>query len=93
MSMSTHVVAIVPPDEQREKMKAVYDACKSAKVSLPDEVADYFDGERLDAYGAALNIDGHEAVEEWKGDMESGFQVDLSKLPNHVKFIRFYNSY
>lgn len=93
MSMSTHVVAIIPPNEQWYKMKAIYDACELVGVSIPDEVADYFDGERPDANGAMLDIDKHEAVKKWEGDMQSGFQVNISKLPKHVKFIRFYNSY
>jgi hypothetical protein len=32
-------------------------------------------------------------VKEWSADERDGYELDLSKLPPDVKFIRFYNAY
>jgi hypothetical protein len=45
MSMSMHVIGFVPPDGTWAQMKAIWDACQAAGVSLPDEVEDFFGGE------------------------------------------------
>lgn len=91
MGMSRNVCGIVPPDEQWMKMKAVYDACMKADIDIPDEVDEYFDGRNPDDKGMQIDID--DAVEEYSGDSEDGFDVDLSKLPKKVKIIRFTNSW
>lgn len=90
MSMSTHVVGIVPPDEEWQKMKAVWDACRAAGIDLPDSVGHYFDDEAPDPKGVVVAIE----AKQWDdGDMCSGLEVDLDKVRKDVRTIRFYNSY
>jgi len=92
MSMNSYIVAFRPPDETFKKMKAVFDACVEAGVDLPAEVSRFFDNTEPDPKGVEISI--KDAVEEWTdGDMSQGFQVDLKKLPQGVKYIRFYNQW
>jgi hypothetical protein len=89
MSMSTHIRGIVPPDETWQQMKAAWDACETAGVPIPDAVYDFFDGEPPDPEGVVVSI----PFRDWKGDMESGYEVDVADLPEHVKTIRFWNEW
>lgn len=91
MSISTHVVAFRPADERWQSMKAIYDVCCKADVTIPEEVLDFFDNEPPDEAGVEVDID--EAVRGWSDDSREGFEVDLTKLPYGVKILRFYNSY
>ena len=43
MGMSSHVTGFKLPDEKWKKMKAIYDACKVANISPPQEVNEFFD--------------------------------------------------
>ncbi len=92
MSMSTHVVGFIPPDEKYKARLAAFDACEDAGVEPPAEL--YHNGERPDDTGAEVEIEDTEAVSEWTDDNGSaGFEVDLTKLPKDVKVIRFYNNW
>jgi len=91
MSMSTHVVAFRPPDERWHKMKAIYDACLLAHISIPDEVEDFFNGEEPDESGVEIDIDN--ILQEWGDDSRDGYQLELSRLPKEVTIIRFYNAW
>lgn len=93
MSMSTHVVGFAPPDEKWQKMKAVWDACAAAKIPVPDEVDRFFNFNVPDSSGVEIELENLECVSEYRAEMVDGFQIDLSKLPPNVKFIRFFNSY
>lgn len=93
MGMSTHVVAIRPPDERWTQMKAVYDACAAAGLQPPDEVMDYFDGEEPDPKGVVLDLVRSGAVQDWSDDYSIGLEVRLAKLPPDVQILRFYNSW
>lgn len=93
MGMSTHVVGIRPPDDLWHKMKAVWDACSTIGVEIPDEVQDYFGGQAPDPKGVVVSLRGTGCVQEYKAEMREGFEVDISKLPKNVKIVRFYNSY
>lgn len=89
MSMSTHVIGIMPPDEKFRKMKAAWDACEAAGIEPPGEVEDFFGGERPDTDGAAVDLKGR----EWSNDHQQGVEIDIADLPPGVKTIRFYNSW
>lgn len=56
MSMSTHVVGIVPPDDDWKKMKQVYDACVAANIDVPDNVWDFFNNEEPDDAGVLIDL-------------------------------------
>lgn len=89
MSMSTHVVGIVPPDLTYKRMMTVWEGCKAANVAIPKEVHDFFDGAEPDGKGLTIDI----PHSEYLADMESGIEVHLEDIPPQVKTIRFFNSY
>jgi hypothetical protein len=96
MSMATHVIGFKPPDEKWRKMKAIWDACMAARVDPPKEVDEFFGGEPPDDSG--VEVDERKLIEcgairEWKEEMRSGFEVDVSKIPDDVAVIRCHNSY
>ena len=91
MSMSTHIIAFRPPDEKFQRMKAAFDACVAAGIDPPQELWAFFNGETPSEEGVEIDISN--AVYPWGEDTQEGYQVDLSKLPKDVKYIRFYNSF
>lgn len=92
MGMSTHVVGYKPADETWKKMKAVWDSCRVAEVPVPKTVNDYFGGEYPgDAPGMEISIKG--ATREFSVDSSDIIEIDISKLPTGVSFIRFCNSW
>lgn len=94
MSMCSYVVGIAPPDDEWRRMKAVYDSCRVAGVGVPQEVIEFFNGEQPDDKGVIIRLNGHESTKPiFENNPESGFEVDVSKLPSHVKIIRFVNSW
>ena len=93
MSMSSHVVGFVPPDETWERMKDVWDACAAADISPPDEVYNFFGGETPDERGVEVPLEKTQCCREYNAEMCDGYEIDLTSLPAAVKFIRFYNSY
>ncbi len=91
MGMSMHVIGYMPADEKWKKMKTVWDACKAARVEPPEEVDEFFEGEDPgDAPGKEVDLEYSGAAKEWKDDMREGFEVDVTQLPEGVRFIRFY---
>lgn len=95
MGMSSHVVAIRPPDERWRQMRAVWDACTAAGIDPPSEVEEFFDGERPDSEGVVIDLrhPRSDAVREWRNDHSEGYEVLLDQLPPDVKILRFYNSW
>jgi len=89
MSMTTHVIGIVPADEKWLKMKEVWDVCRAAGFDPPDEVYDFFEGQDPDDKGMAVEI----PHEEWAADMDQGVEIEVANIPDKVKIIRFYNSW
>ena len=93
MGMSTSIFGFKPPDEKWKKMKEVRDACLEAGVMIPSEVDDFFEGESPDNAGVRVNLEEHECVSKYRGEVEEGFEVDVRKLPKDVVLIRFVNSW
>lgn len=99
MGMSTYMVGFVPPDEQWEKYKKVWFACKEAGIEPPDDVYDYFKGEEPSENGMEISIkyskvpEVKSALKEYRHDTREGYEVDLTKLPKNIKVLRFYNSW
>lgn len=96
MSMSTHLVAFTPDtDPEYQKHLKVWNMCEELEVSLPAETYSYF----LNGYMSTpeekleVTLEEGEHYKEWEGDMQEGFEVDLTKLPKGVTKLRFYNSY
>lgn len=100
MGMSTHIVGVKPPDEKWKRMKKVWDACKAADISIPDEVVEFFNNEEPDDKGIVIDFGSsysgqktNPCVRKWSEDTSSGFEVDLKLVPHDVTIIRFYNSW
>ncbi len=91
MGMYSYVYGIKPADEKFKKMLDIYKLCQESDVEIPDEVDDFFDGEPPDEKG--VHIDLKDITKPCGGDMEEGFEVDITDLPKDVKIIRFINSY
>ncbi len=96
MGMSSSVIGVRDLDGQFKKMMAAKLACEAAEVGYPQEIQDYFndpdeDEDELRREMGEVNI--NEAVSEYGGDGTDTWEVDLSKLPDGVKAIRFENSY
>ncbi len=92
MSMSTHAVGFKPADEKWNQMKAIWDMCERNLVTVPDEVSDFFDGESPgDKPGMEVPLGG--AIREYSDANYDGYEIDISKLPADVRFLRVYNSW
>ncbi len=90
--MSSHVVGYRKKDGRWAEMEAVWAACDAAGLETPEVVLDFFGGEDpFGKPGAEVDIKG--AVSEHMGECENGFEVDLEKLPEGLRWIRFVNAY
>ena len=74
-------------------MAAVWTACETAGVDIPDDVLDFFDGDERgpDQPGAVIDIE--QAVTAYVDDAQQGYDVDITKLPKSLRIIRFYNAW
>jgi len=96
MGMSNHVLGVRDLDGRFAKMMAAKLACDAASVGYPDEIYKYFKcpGECEDYLRQEMeSVDITDAVSEYSKDEMDIFEVDLSKLPEGVKAVRFKNSY
>lgn len=92
MSMSTYVRLVRAPDEKFQKMRTIYETCKSAGVDIPDEVERFFEWERPQDLGVIFDPPGEAVTQSSDGSREF-FDVDVSKLPDGVTHVRFVNSW
>ena len=107
MGMSTCVVGIIPKDDDEfKRMTSILTNCIVQEIAPPKEVLDYFNidlgeddylcdcEEVLDEKGVIVEDSLIKAaVEAYSGEMESGYDIDIRKLPSNVKIIRVYNSW
>lgn len=91
MSSYLCLMGIVPPDSKWIKMKKIHDSCKEADIDPPQEVEEFFDGVEPDDKGMVIDLEKY--AKEWRADSMDGFEIEVSKLPENIKFIRVYNSY
>jgi len=87
MSQSYSVVAIKPPDEKWKQMKAIWDACDLAKVSVPKEVSTYFNHQYPDPNGVVVDVSFKQV--DGLRDGLAGFDVELASVPEDAKILRF----
>lgn len=92
MSMSTHIIGFKPPDDRWMEMKAVWDACEKAGITIPDRVLNFFDDRAPDENGVTVEL-FPDYASAWVADGQGGYQITLSDLPEDIKVVRFYNSY
>lgn len=96
MGMSTHVVGFRAVNDEWRRMKAVWDACRAARVPVPSEVSLFFGGSEPDPAGAEVDQAGLVrcgAVRKWTEEGRSGFEVLVDKLPPGVTVVRVYNAW
>jgi len=92
--MGIHVIGFQNSDEKFQQMKDVWDACEKAGVKPPTEVSEFFDYEAPGVRGRPVAIEGTPCCRKWnEEEMQDGFEVDVTKLPEGVTVIRFYNTY
>ena len=91
MSMSTHVVGFKPPDAKWKKMKRVWDACVEADIEIPTEVTMFFEGESPDELGVRVELEEEVCCTDYSEEMQTGFEIDVKKLPKDITLIRFYS--
>lgn len=93
MSISINVTGFRPPDEQWKSMKAIWDACKSANVTIPFKVANFFNDMPPDDSGVEVELENSPCCNKYDKKMRVGFEITISKLPKDIKIIRFWNGY
>lgn len=95
--MSTHVIGLRALDGKFSCMIEVKLSCEKAGIDYPKEVKDYFngnEGESLEYLKEnAIEVSIQEAVSDYSDDYKTGYTVDVSKLPEGVTEILFYNSW
>lgn len=91
MSSTPNWVGFRPPDDKWKRMKAVWDACEAADLSIPNEVLLFFNEEAPDPAGVEIDIG--EWVTAYEGDGKTGWDVDLTSIPSDIKMIRFFESW
>jgi hypothetical protein len=90
--------AYAEPTEEWHTMKNAWDACTQAGVPIPAEIEKYFDHKEPNAAGrvieiASMNGTGNlqkpvPGVMPYKEDMEHGFDIELSRLPEGTHTLR-----
>lgn len=80
------VAAVLPPTQEYQQMKALFDAAVRAKVNVPDEVWEYFGNREPSDGGMEISIPGAAVLVAGPNSME--YNIDLSKIPGSAKKIR-----
>jgi len=90
MSMSTHVVGFVAPDDRWKAMEAIYKSCTAAGIDPPKEVSEFFEWGVPDSLGMEVDVI---QTTPYVTDSQEGFELDVSKLDPRITHIRFVNSW
>jgi hypothetical protein len=93
MSMSTHVVGFRPKDAKFDQMFKVWEACKAAGVSPPEEVNEFFDYSQPDPNGVEVDLKKLGCVKHSVHNTTDRYDLHLNQLPKDIKILRFENSY
>ena len=98
MSMSTYVEGVRDLDGKFCQMIAIKNLCEDAHIGYPVELVEYFgehDATEREEYlrKAMETIAISDAVTKSSRSGSNDYQVDLSKLSDEVKAIRFTNSW
>lgn len=95
MGMTTRVYGFVSPEDETYKKHAnVLRACIDAEVeTLPKETAKYFGSEYPEEELFEEKLKTKIPCHEYSEDMQEGYEVIVSEIPEGVHKIRFVNSY
>lgn len=91
MSQSLWLHAFVPPDEKWQQMAKIHFACKEAGIEPPYEVQEYFEDGEPEPHGKEVGLNHH--TREYKADMHWGLEIEVDKIPENAKLLRFYVAY
>lgn len=93
--MSTRVIGFVSPnDENYKKHSKVLIACIEAGIKeLPKETANYFGSTYPEEFLLEEKLEISIPVHEYSADMQVGYEIIVSEIPEGVNKIRFYNSW
>ncbi len=91
MSMSTYIRGIRPPDAKWLQMKTIWDGCKAVGIDPPDVVGSFFNWEEPHPEGVEVEIQVPKA--QGKHETEDVWRIDLTDLPDDLRYIEFANSY
>lgn len=87
MSVTLRVAIYRPPDEEFNNMKAAWNACQKAKITIPEKVSDFFDG--MDPNGMpGVEIDVAKFLRRYETSDEEGYELDIQSLPAGARYIR-----
>ena len=88
MSASLDIRFGKPVDEKYKEYAEVWKACKKARVEIPKDVSDFFNGEEPD--GNALWLDESDMSNKTVSGDEFGYEriIDLRYLPKEIKLIK-----
>ena len=97
--MRMYCFAVKSADETYRRKAEAFRACEAAGVSIPDDLAKFFNHEKPDSTGTTQELGSdyakelHPSCTRYKANMEKGFEVDITKLPEGTRFVRFYCAY
>lgn len=95
MGMSTHVIGFVSDNDAtyRKHSKVLIACCEAGIKELPKETAEYF-GSKY-PYESLLEekLQTKVPTHQYHDDMQDGYEIIISEIPEGVHKIRFYNSY
>jgi len=94
--MSTHVIGFKPPDTKWKLMRSIWESCEEANVTIPEDVYDFFNGEKPQEDGVKVSqkqLADADAIRHYKGDMEQGYEILVDMIPSDIKIIRVYNAF
>jgi len=91
MGMNTFVEGFRPPDEEWKRMATIYNLCLKSKISVPEKVLAFFNDAPPHENGVLIDIG--DCVEYFTEDVVQSWTVNITKLPEGIKHIKFTNSY
>ena len=94
MSMSTRIEGVTEPTVKYITMLEINTLCRDNGIQIPKEVSDFFDGSfHPDPAGMVKDLEGHTCCCKYTADMQQGYEVDLTLIPQDITKIRLINSW
>jgi len=95
MGMSTSIQGFVSPnDPTYKKHVKVLIACSEAEIEeMPKETSEYFGSTYPEECLIEEKLHVNIPVKEYSAEMEDGYEILVSEIPEGVHKIRFFNSY
>lgn len=88
MSATIGVEGLKPKTEEYEKKLQIYKLCEELLIEPPAEIIKFFHGKMCED-GIVTEIPS-DALNEYRKGCKEIIDVDLTKLPDDIKTLRFY---